>query len=377
MLHDAPAGGGSDAAMGSCNPLTQAGCNANEKCTWVNDQANPPIGHVGCVPDGTIALGGACTDPPGGAGAMGYDTCVKGTVCLSGECKAICDVQGGAPMCDTNHSCTRYADFFEVGGNAVAGVCDPSCDPLTQALKAGTNTAACGSTNPAMPNKGCFGFDDYSCAPTGMNNWGLTDRKMPQTNSAGQAYLNGCAPGFLPFFFDMTGSMTTLCSGYCAALESDNAKPAANAKGDATALAKLPTDAAPAAGNATCAIGKKGSEASSVCKFIWPYLEDNSGMLLPSFENGPYLDTLGVCFAIAHFTYTDAAMMTQPYPDCKNLPPPSGATTGMFDDAADWLCYKKANTPAFTGSAHQHNPAVKDAWIGKRSELAMQRHILN
>src|ERR1041384_8183405 len=74
-------GAPTDVPIGACNPLTQTGCNAGEKCTWINDQDNPPIGHVGCAPDGTIALDGACTDPP--AGPMGYDTCVKGTVCLS------------------------------------------------------------------------------------------------------------------------------------------------------------------------------------------------------------------------------------------------------------------------------------------------------
>jgi hypothetical protein len=69
-----------------CNPLTQGGCNPGEKCTWVNDQDSPPIGHIGCAPDygaAAVAIGGACTDPP--AGPMGYDTCVKGAVCVSGE----------------------------------------------------------------------------------------------------------------------------------------------------------------------------------------------------------------------------------------------------------------------------------------------------
>ena len=96
-----------------------------------------PEGGVGGTP---IALGGACTDPV--AGPMGYDDCAKGTVCLSGECKAICDVNGGTPACAENFACTRYADFFESGGTAVAGVCDPGCDPLTQDLKIGTNKTA-------------------------------------------------------------------------------------------------------------------------------------------------------------------------------------------------------------------------------------------
>src|SRR5688572_25664461 len=81
-----------DSPSGPCNPLTQNGCTSGEKCTWINDQDNPPIGHIGCAPNGAIAIGGTCTDPP--AGPLGYDDCVRGSVCLSGECKQICDPNG-------------------------------------------------------------------------------------------------------------------------------------------------------------------------------------------------------------------------------------------------------------------------------------------
>ena len=39
----------------ACNPLTQAGCAAGEKCTWLLDALTPPqyVGHIGCAPDGT------------------------------------------------------------------------------------------------------------------------------------------------------------------------------------------------------------------------------------------------------------------------------------------------------------------------------------
>ena len=72
------------------------------------------------------------------------------------------------------------AGRFETAGTTVAGVCDPSCDPLTQDLKVGTAKAACGSTNPAMPTKGCYGYDEFNCAPGGMSTWTLTDRQMAQ-----------------------------------------------------------------------------------------------------------------------------------------------------------------------------------------------------
>jgi len=312
---------------------------------------------------------------------MGYDDCAKGTVCLSGECKQICDVNGGAPTCDENHACTRYADFFESGGTAVAGVCDPACDPLTQDLKIGTNKAACGSPMPSMPNKGCYGFDEYSCAPTGSQSWPLTDRQMPRTNAAGNPYLNGCAPGFIPLFYEMTGSTKTLCTGLCAALEIDNsAAHMGNAKGDATALGKAPTAAAPVAGGATCEATARGFEQSSQCHFIWWYLEDDSTGELPmAFDQSPYRDHLGVCMAIAHFQYDSDGDMTpdKPYPNCAtDLPPRSAATTGDTDDAADWGCQLRSNSQ-FTSGHKTHNPAQNDVRLPKQAEMELVRHTLN
>src|SRR4051794_3670971 len=97
-----PIDSSSDSTSPTCNPLAQTGCNAGEKCTWTTDQDTPPIGHVGCAPEAAApkAIGAVCTDPP--AGPMGYDDCAKGSVCLSGECKQICDTAGGAPTCDAN-----------------------------------------------------------------------------------------------------------------------------------------------------------------------------------------------------------------------------------------------------------------------------------
>ncbi|MBA3454857.1 MAG: hypothetical protein H0T42_17345 [Deltaproteobacteria bacterium] len=378
MLVDAPMVD----AMTTCNPLTQGGCNPGEKCTWINDQDNPPIGHVGCAPDPGatgIAIGSACTEGP--AGPMGYDTCVKGSVCLSGECKQICDQAGGTPTCDQNHSCTRYADFFETGGTAVAGVCDPACDPLTQDLKVGAVTAACGSTMATMPTKGCYGYDDYSCAPAGMSVYTLTDRMAPRTNAAGNPYLNGCAPGFLPFFYEMTGSTVTKCTGYCAALEVDNTTiggltPVQREDGDVTAIGKMPTTVK-AAGDAICSITKKGSRDSSMCKFIWPYVRDSATGELPAqFAAGPHLDKLGVCQAVEFFKYAkDADMVADdPFPNCRDLP---RLTADMMDeDAADWGCQKFSNS-MFIGNKAVVNPAISDMRVPKGLALEVVRHNMN
>ena len=385
-------------AMTTCNPLTQGGCNPGEKCTWINDQDNPPIGHVGCAPDpgaAGIAIGSACTDPV--AGPMGYDNCVKGAVCLSGECKQVCDQAGGAPTCDANHSCTRYADFFEVGGTAVAGVCDPACDPLTQDIKVGTVTQACGSVSATMPTKGCYGYDDYSCAPAGMSVYALTDRMAPRTNASGNPYLNGCAPGFIPFFYEMTGSTVTKCTGLCAALEVDNTAqpppaaglfpgqatetrttltPAQRDDGYDMAVGKMPT-LAKAAGDAVCSSTKKGSRPSSMCKYIWPYVADRTtGELPPIFAAGPLLDTLGVCQAIEFFKYDADGDMTPEtlFPDCKVLPRLTADT--MDQDAADWGCQKFSNSQ-FIGGKAKLNPALSDMRVPKDLALEIVRHNLN
>jgi hypothetical protein len=63
-----------------CDPLTQTGCPANEKCTWILDALMPEyVGHVGCAPDGTANAGEPCMY--GAPGATGYDLCKRGLVC--------------------------------------------------------------------------------------------------------------------------------------------------------------------------------------------------------------------------------------------------------------------------------------------------------
>ncbi len=168
-----------------------------------------------------------------------------------------------------------------------------------------------------------------------------------------------------------------MCTGLCAALEVDST-PAhvGNSKGNAAALAKLPLSAAPVAGDGTCAIGKKGSHASSTCRFIWPYLADTfTGELPVAFENGPLLDTLGVCMAISFFQYDSNAdgFPDAPHPDCTTLPPRSSATPDDDDDAADWSCQKRSNS-LFVGGPKTTNPALADIRIGSSGPVPVMRH---
>ena len=48
---------------GECNPVAQSGCAAGEKCALILDDVDTGAGHVGCIMDGTAAIGEACTDP--------------------------------------------------------------------------------------------------------------------------------------------------------------------------------------------------------------------------------------------------------------------------------------------------------------------------
>lgn len=333
-------------ALFACDPIKQTGCKMTEKCTWIVDidgtATMEEIGHVGCVAvDSASATqdGAACADATAMANG-GADTCVAGDLCISGKCKPICDPQvtGNAAVgaCMTNFACSTYAGVFVSGVNAIAGVCDPACDPLTQQLKAGTtNIDACGSADPTKPTASCvFGPDaaTWICAPTGPGLYGNTDRKPPLTNPAGKPYPNGCAPGFVPLFFDDgSGAMKVDCTGTCAPLKTDidivmsDITHAKDNQGDTKALAKLTTEAAPQAGNAVCAPDKKGSVVSSTfgedCRFSWWVLfGPDPTMVDPS----PYNDTVGFCFAYEKFN-VPMSNPAVPEKSCAELQPPAKA----------------------------------------------------
>ncbi len=365
-----------DAPM-ACNPIAQTGCMTGEKCTWVVDVDPTPtrdeIGHTGCVPDGSAIAGAACT----GATAAAPDICKAGELCISRKCKPICDPQlvegsSAAGACKTNFGCSVYAGVFESsGGPATAGVCEPTCDPITQRLNE-TMQEACGSAIATQPSATCVvgsGFKSFHCAPTGMDFNGInlyekTDRVAPLADSQGNYFGNGCAPGFIPFFIDGVGSMTTLCSGTCAPVKMDAAiatNPAtpANRKpwGDLEAMGKLTADAAPVAGHAVCTVGIKGSlPATPVddpngngiedCRFVWfPLALSNQRVPLET----PFNDKLGVCFAYSKFLSVRAP---DPNPDnimlpeksCRELSATPVPTTDPYGSALENGCYPLAES---------------------------------
>jgi len=392
-----------DAAL-SCNPLDQTGCEAGEKCTWVIDQDNPRVGHIDCAPDGTVPAQGVCAYGP--AGPMGYDNCVAGTACSSGECKVICDQNEINPLCPTDYSCGLYENFFDQGGQTVAGVCDSNCDPLNQNTLA-TNLPACGSTDPTNPNKGCYtsnGYRQFTCAPannttekcTGLpgcqpppdDTFGVLDRTddhLPRTNSTGRAYPNGCAPGYQAVFFEGPTEMIAQCTGLCSPSDTDSgtANPGPETPagaGSLTATAKLVRDAAPAAGNAVCKVNKKGSVQNAKgdgstqnCRYLWVYLLAMDGT--PSTSR--YNDTLGVCYNFKEWTWDDDKNPATPEvqdPSCTSLP----ISTKQNAGAAFHACYSLARTltlpEMLTNGKVKVAASQRRMRVGYVSESGLVRH---
>lgn len=418
----------------TCSPLTQAGCNAGEKCAWIEDVAptetTEAVGHIGCVPDGTKQLGEQCTQS--NADGTGHSDCVAGTECVAGFCRQICDHQGGEPMCDANHACAQYSSLFETADQTIAGVCDVRCDPLTQTANAGSITAACGTSDPTKPRFGCYGDGvDFTCAPNslpgkcststdvrcnysynddvdgnGMNDRCPTgetcnldmdamrvDRVAAATPGPNTAYINGCAPGFVPFFFEMTGSTTVVCSGLCSPMKTDTTL-TANVIGNPNTPAKLPLEAAPAAGNAVCVAGKKGSlpvSGNENCLHMWPFNVENN--MLPQ---TPYNDTLGVCRDFTQYTYDDDNNQNTPrvgIPSCHQLPPKGtvanctcnaegfncSGTGCPHGQAHEWGCYNVADSGVlgFKNSelpANYVHPALREQRVGELGEGTGVRH---
>jgi hypothetical protein len=295
-----------------CSPLTQAGCPADDKCTWAHTTSNP--GYVSCVLDGTVPVGGACTytsrptcQP---TGTVVADDCVRGSVCVDGTCKAICDNAGGDPACDDQHACVVYPGLFSTGASspAAAGVCEPACDPLADNdfLGNGVRGSACAA------GSGCYGDisrataprTEFGCMPDG-------DAALVNRSTVAMPATNSCAEGYLPIVHATTGSTTIVCVAMCAPGDTYLGNPGAQAP-----LGRPPHRCA-----TTDARGVFGTHEH--CMYAWRLEE------LPS----PFGDAVGVCIDHAQYHYdsngdgtVDGSDAT--WPDCEDLPLGSAAELG-------------------------------------------------
>lgn len=320
-----PDGNSGDLAV--CDILTQQRCQPGEKCTWIRDAATPtPLGHIGCAPDGTVAVSQTCAY--GAPGPMGYDNCAKGSVCVSGRCSQICDQAGGTPACGATFACQSYANLFEVNSRTVGGVCDPQCDPFKDNDFDGSGTvSAQQSGSPCAANQGCFGFPGtirptvFTCSVAGdpmlVHRTRCTTANGCAPNAMG-VFINGCAPGYIPLLKESTGSSEAVCVAYCQPQD--------------CYLGNCPPDGQKGLEPYACKAGgmAQGTFASTeACAYSWRFEFDMTGRFIPSRTS----DTVGFCMDHAKYTYGSGANPPT-WPDCNTL------GIGSDFDAAYFGCVK-------------------------------------
>jgi len=228
MMVDLGDGGSSaDAAPGVCNPVSQMGCDADEKCAQVVENIDPFLARTACVPAGPKKAGQMCES--GEPGPMGYDDCEAGLAC-NGVCVGICSV--GPPEqkqnCQTpkDESCVLFQNTFDDVGNMDVGLCAPACDPVTQTrLKDGVPSEdmcpALGERVPACYLSAVLGTTSCSGVPDAMPGNGTYEPlELKQDDECYgpnemQCFLNGCAAGYGPVLNNPEGGAKSWCTAWC------------------------------------------------------------------------------------------------------------------------------------------------------------------
>lgn len=364
----------------ACNPLTQTGCNAGEKCTWLMDASTPQyVGHIGCAPDGTAALGATCMF--GAPGATGYDNCVKGLICSnyrggSGVCRQICDNQGGAPMCPAGNVCNTYSGLFSTGDTtpAAAGMCDPGCSPLDDNDFDGSGTALTKTgTSCTGATVGCYGYPSFGTAPT--TGWACTNdinyndnlRHRTQCTEANgcadpgpTVYVNSCNQGYLPLLRESTGVSTVICVAMC--------KPGNAYAGNP--CTQYPAGQSPHACNNVDARGTFNTATTTTngehCVYSWYFEIDDQGNFLQSGTS----DSVGFCYDHTKYLYDSNGdnAPDAPLPPCASLQIKS---TGM--DPSDPLTYFGASDLGCVESKlalpmmNKKRPDIRILGVGRRN----------
>ena len=236
-----------------CNAVTQEGCAAGEKCSWLVVQEEPFLGRTDCVPDGTAAIGEACTEGEPGE-ETGFDNCAAGGLCLNEICRTICTVD--PDTCSAEFACSSYTNTFTDDPAENMGVCDPTCDPVLQ---------DCEDTT-----QGCYlqlFNGKATCSRVAPGAEALT-QGMTCSNDGTRCYLNGCAKGFGGFLF--AGDMTPRdCTAFCSPLEMYLVDP----DGDGMGALNGPQGNAVGMAPTNCASAVIGVTAHQ-CRFFQSYFID-------------------------------------------------------------------------------------------------------
>lgn len=290
----------------ACDPILQAGCPASApRCTWIADTASS--GHIGCVAQGSAALGSACM---GGAAYPAFDDCAGGSICVNGGCEQICALNDGSAACPSDRACGLYNGLFELNGVFEAGACDPRCDPLND------NSFGSGGSGDTIPprsgsscaaDQGCYGFpSDDPTNPTHFTcglelDHGLVHRSecaadtecAPSTTSV---YLNGCAQGYVPLLDDTNvGSTFAVCVAFCAPADCYAGNCGSDGLADEGAA---PHECLPSAIRLDPSYVLPDPSANS-CAYSWVFEQNGAGDVALS----PTSNTVGFCYDHSLYRY--------------------------------------------------------------------------
>lgn len=327
----------------ACNPVAQTGCEADQKCTWITvldgtEEDPDGVGLVGCVDNGAVAIGDACTSGEPGE-TTGFDNCARGGYCIAGTCQEICT---DAPdSCDSATSaCGRYTGVFN-DTNPVIGVCDFKCDPVDQ-TRLFDDAANCGGTlvdpdgdggNEPFSNRACYGYVDidFTCAPA-FNPTFTHYFNVPMN----QRSLNACAPGYglLPLAIEGDAN-AFMCMAYC--------RPGPSAMGSTTNL----NGVAPF----TCA-SRGATLPANECRY-WTWFDVIFGA---TGEPNPDNETYGFCIDYARHGYNhdnNTGTANIPFPSCTTLASTDTDENG-FPDNEEWGCSPQVTPSAATGESFRN-----------------------
>ncbi len=293
-----------------CDPVAQSGCSPGWKCSWI--QSGASTGSAGCVPAGAKAAGQACTWGAAGA-TTGFDDCAAGLLCAQGACTALCSTATDAG-CSSRETCSAYSGLFQASPTAQVayGGCSPQCNPLTQ-VRLTDGAPACGSPDPAAPTLGCYGAPSQDATATVFtcaHVTSLTNTQGAPAGSAGQVYVNSCAPGYLPLLVDSTGSTQAICIALCS--------PADTYLGSSANRQGVSPYSCP---------DKGATQTTQECRYWW-WIE---GAATPQTA---VTSTLGFCFDYSRYTY---GTPPAPTPSCATLSTSDTNGDGT-PDYLEWGC---------------------------------------
>jgi hypothetical protein len=179
----------------ACDPLTQEGCGAGDKCGARLVDPDRRLFETTCVAAGSILEGDVCQRPeaPGES-----DDCEAGTTCIFGFCRANCGVTGG---CDVSSSCRVFGGLYVEHSDV--GLCTPRCDPIFQ---------------DCQDPLGCY-LDAVAGESLCVGIGGPGLQGDPCSSGQDGCFLNGCALGHGPLLPLEPGAPVTACSFFCYPVE--------------------------------------------------------------------------------------------------------------------------------------------------------------